>query len=301
MIAGAHNLRDPGQEALLDTPKKSARHVQDDHIPVPERWVALEITAQKQDQMIMKAPDDEQRQERKGGSTKRCVRFAEDLPHYKRLGAKEEGVNARNGPRIRRPTLSPKRERSRTPAPRGKSVPQNMRHVDNDVTESWDDYAVGSEDSDDDDDNDDNDDVIMERHPLQDYPRIDESSFLQRENGTPVRVGPSLLTEGLWRYAAMLEVDSGLSAEIQEAIQWQGNLSQLQEKKLQRLRKIAERAGFQAYRKEGVPTWSFELSENGLAASSIISHPVVPVYIMAENVKQDPVKRQYQREEEPNP
>ncbi|KAF2970444.1 hypothetical protein GQX73_g3120 [Xylaria multiplex] len=298
MILGAHNPRDPGQEELLNTPKLT-QHVQDGHIPEPKRWEALEITTQKQDQTIMKAPDNEEGQERKGRSTKRCVRFAKDLLHCKRLDTKEEGVVARGRLRVRHPTPCPKRKPSQTPAPRGKGVPTNMEHVDNDVAESWDDYAVDS-DGDGDDDNY-NDDVIMERHPLGDYPRIDESSFLRREIVTPARAGSSLLTKGLWRYAAILEVDSGLAVEIQEAVRCQGSLSRLQEKKLQRLSKIAARTSFQPHMKEGVPTWKFELSENGLAAGTIISHPIVPVYVMAENVKKDAVKRQHQREEEPKP
>ncbi|TGJ88356.1 hypothetical protein E0Z10_g465 [Xylaria hypoxylon] len=276
VISGTRNLEVPGQQnlapTLLDTPRQSTRRVQF-ALPEPERRESPDATPQNRDRATINVPDVVPEQNTEAKRTKRSVRFAENLPRYGRSGSEGDGARFRG--RYRR--VGGNRRRSRTPAARRRRIANNKGDVENGAdTGPSDERAIGTDD-------DSHEDVAMEENPLKNYPHMDESSlFSKLQIDTSVQACSSLLTKKLRRNATMLEAHGDLSAEIQGVVRHQARLSEQQIKKLQSLKAMGERTKIPLFRKEGVPEWGFEVSENGGAASSTISHSMAAVWLPGE-------------------
>ncbi|KAI1314059.1 hypothetical protein F5Y03DRAFT_2870 [Xylaria venustula] len=103
-------------------------------------------------------------------------------------------------------------------------------------------------------------DVAFECHPLQDYPHLDETTFLWKMNvRRPARPCKSLLRKQLGRIDTMLVKDPDFGAEVQEGLKDQEAVSQRVIQRLQPLELEGKKTAIPIYMGEGpADRWDFE-------------------------------------------
>ncbi|GAW11367.1 hypothetical protein ANO14919_007110 [Xylariales sp. No.14919] len=275
-MVGAQNVRCPGQHTLgrASTPSNIPKRPTQDSCMTLESACreSPDVTTRNQCQRTMKEPGDAAENKTRPmpipRPTTRSVRFEAGLP--RRPHTEEEGAEVRD---LSSERCQVARRRWKSPAPkfRRRGIPSNAAHVKSEEdTGSWDTSTISGSDGG-------SSDVIMERHPLEDYPKAGDFPFAKRTINPPPCAGPSALTAGLSDCAAQLGGSDGdLLWGIQLTLDRQAAQSRQQMRELRRLELMAGRTRIPVYRREGVPAWGFRLSENGSAAGSTITEPWEP-------------------------
>lgn len=247
---------------LLDAPKQSTRHVHyEDNILKPGRRGTLSGTGEHQDKTAIETGP-KTKPKTKPIPINRSARLVGDERRHRGLSpGREETIDSGQSPLgrqgARRRYQSP--EPFRAPMARQKGVANKKIYVEYIVrdTEPWDEY-----DNDDYNEYSSDEEVRMEPNPLQDYPHVDESTFLWKmEVKTPAAAGRSLLTEKLSAYATLTEADDGLAQGIQDAIRRQGMASRAAMNQLRRLEAEGEKARIPVCMKGPPERWEIEVSE----------------------------------------
>ncbi|KAI1424908.1 hypothetical protein F5Y12DRAFT_749749 [Xylaria sp. FL1777] len=205
--------------AIIDTPAEQVQH--DEKILELERQETSSGTTEHRDETVIEAPTGETEQ-KKPTHANRCVRFVENLPRCRDLSPQRKTTTDED----RTPTVSREAhgrgegtQISGRPISWARRVLRARRCAERDI--NWEDNNSYSEDEYEDDDSSD-ETAVTERHILEDYPCVDESTFLFKEEvETPARPRRSLLTELLPGYAELIETDGAMAVEIQAAIERQ--------------------------------------------------------------------------------
>ncbi|KAI0975148.1 hypothetical protein F4678DRAFT_457417 [Xylaria arbuscula] len=221
----------------------------------PETHESTTLVENQEAAALAARKDEEEQTAKTPVPAKRNVRFAENLPrrrnsseHTVRLIARSPGV-----PQVRNQEVPREKSDDANEAELcGETATNNNDNGNSSDNDNDGDHSDGEEQSD--------NDVTFEPHPLQDYPCLDESTFLsKRKVKRPTRPRKSLLTKQLRLNDEVLAEDPKLEAAVQKILKDQAKSSRRVIRKHQRLELKGKKTAIPVYMGEGpADRWDFE-------------------------------------------